>query len=90
MIIIAGHLVVDPAGREAYLRDCEQVVRLARAAEGCLDFSIGADLLEAGRINVYERWASRPELEAFRGAGPSDAQQEAILDAAVSEHVVAE
>ena len=89
MIVVAGHLTVDPAGRAANLLDCEAVVRLARAAPGCLDFALGADLLDPGRVNVYERWASRAELEAFRGSGPSSAQQDAIVAAAVQEYAVA-
>ena len=30
MIIVAGHIVVDPAQREAYLADCVSVVEQAR------------------------------------------------------------
>ena len=86
MIIVAGHLTVDPAGRAGYVAGCAQVVRLAREAPGCLDFAIGPDLLDDGRVNVHERWASRAELDAFRGSGPSDAQQDAILDASVEEY----
>lgn len=85
MIIVAGHLVVDAAGRAAYLQDCEQVVRLARAASGCLDFALSPDLLDDARINIYERWESRPQLDDFRGSGPTDAQNDAIVSADVQE-----
>jgi quinol monooxygenase YgiN len=88
VIVVAGHLTVDPAARAAYLLDCQEVVRLARAAPGCLDFALGADLVDPGRVNVFERWASRAELEAFRGSGPSSAQQDAIVAAAVEEYAV--
>ena len=88
MIIVAGHLEVDPAAREPYLRDCEQVVRLARDAAGCLDFALSADLLSPGRVNVHERWASRADLDAFRGSGPTGEQQAAILGASVEEYDV--
>lgn len=88
MIIVAGHLTVGPAARAAYLLDCEAVVRLARTAPGCLDFALGADLVDPARIVVLERWASRAELEAFRGSGPSSAQQDAIVAAAVEEYAV--
>lgn len=88
VLIVAGHLVVDPATRAAYLRDCEDVVRLARAAPGCLDFALSPDLLDPGRINVHERWASSEELAAFRGSGPSGEQQQAILSATVEEYAV--
>lgn len=90
MIIVAGHLVVDPASRAAYLLDCQQVVRLAREAPGCLDFALGADLLDLGRVNVLERWESRELLDAFRGSGPSGEQQQAILSASVAEYDAAD
>ena len=89
MIIVAGHLIVDSAERDSYLAGCEEVVLLARRAPGCLDFAIGADLLDDTCVNVFERWASRAELEAFRGSGPSDGQWAAILSASVEEFVVA-
>ena len=85
MIIVAGHLLVSPADRAAYLRGCEEVVRLARAADGCLDFAISADLLDPARINVHERWAGRHELEAFRGSGPDEGQRAATRSADVQE-----
>ncbi|MFT7025725.1 MAG: quinol monooxygenase YgiN [Rhodococcus sp. (in: high G+C Gram-positive bacteria)] len=52
---------------------------------GCLDFAIGADLLDPARINVYERWSSEDALQSFRGSGPDSDQQAAILDARVEE-----
>ncbi|WP_437045469.1 putative quinol monooxygenase [Streptomyces sp. enrichment culture] len=90
MVIIAGHIVVDHQQRESYLAGCVTVVELARRAAGCLDFAITADLVDAGRINIFERWESRAAVEAFRGDGPSDEQGAAILAAAVAEYDVAE
>lgn len=89
MVIVAGHLMVDPAERETYLAGCVEVVELARATEGCLDFAIAADLIEPGRINVLERWTSREAVEAFRGRGPSEEQGAAMLAADVAEYDVA-
>jgi quinol monooxygenase YgiN len=89
MVIVAGHLAVQPAQRDAYLAGCEQVVRQARGAPGCLDFVISADPVDAGRVNVYERWESQGAVEAFRGSGPSDEQGAAILSASVAEYDVA-
>ena len=86
MIIVSGKLYVDPATRETYLSSCMNVVELARQAPGCLDFALAADLVEAGRINVYERWESDAELEAFRGSGPDSDQQTLILDADVQRY----
>jgi quinol monooxygenase YgiN len=88
VVIVAGHVVVDPGQRDDYLSGCVEVVRQARGAPGCLDFSLSADLLEPGRINILERWDSQAAVEAFRGSGPSDEQGAALLAAAVAEYDV--
>lgn len=86
MVIVAGHIVVDPEKRDDYLAGCVEVVRQARRARGCLDFSLSADLLEPGRVNIFERWESTAAVEAFRGNGPSDEQGAAIRTASVAEY----
>lgn len=86
MLIIAGRLHVSPEARDRYLDGCAEVVRLARTAPGCLDFTLTADLLDATRINVYERWESDDGLHAFRGSGPDTGQTEQILDADVRKY----
>ena len=87
-VIVSGHLTVAPEARTDYLQGCAEVVRAARTAPGCLDFAIGADLIEPGRINVFERWDSRAAVEAFRGDGPSNEQNAALIDASVAEYDV--
>ena len=90
MVIVAGQLVVAPDRRASYLTGCAAVVEQARRAPGCLDFSITGDLLDPGRINVYERWESQAAVEAFRGSGPSEDQGAALLSASVAEYEVSE
>lgn len=90
MVIVAGHIVVEPHWRESYLAGCVSVVEQARRAPGCLDFTVTADLIDAGRVNVYERWESRAAVEAFRGNGPTDKQSAEILAASVAEYDVAD
>ncbi len=90
MVIVAGHLVVDPEQRESYLAGCVSVVEQARRAAGCLDFAITADLVDPGRIDIFERWESQAAVEAFRGSGPSDEQGAAMLAASVAEYDVAD
>jgi quinol monooxygenase YgiN len=85
MVIVAGHLVVDPQERDDYLSGCVEVVRQARRTAGCLDFAISADAVDPGRINIFERWESQAAVEAFRGGGPSDVQGAAIRAASVAE-----
>lgn len=88
MIIVSGVLYVDPDQRERYLAECTEVVRLARATPGCVDFHLSADPIEPGRINVFEQWESEAAVEAFRGSGPSGEQQVAITDARVFQHEI--
>lgn len=83
MLVIAGHLMVDPTDRDRYVADCAAVVEAARKAPGCLDFALTADTLDAGRVNIYERWETDEELEAFRGSGPDAGTAARILDADV-------
>jgi quinol monooxygenase YgiN len=90
VVIVAGHLVVAPDQRESYLADCVAVVEQARRAPGCLDFFISGDLLNPGRINIFERWTSPAAVEAFRGSGPSEDQGAAMLSASVAEYDVTE
>lgn len=85
MIVVAGALFVDPAARDAYLAGCRAVVEQARATEGCADFALSPDLVDPGRINVYERWDDEQALLRFRGSGPSDDQAAAIRHADVRE-----
>ena len=90
MLIVAGHLTVDPDQRESYLADCVSVVEQAREVDGCLDFVIAADLVDPGRVNVFERWESQAAVNAFRGSGPSSEQRAAILSASVAEYEIAD
>lgn len=88
-IIVSGWLRVAPGDRAAYLDGCESVIAAARAADGCLDFHLSADPLEADRINVFEHWTTAAAVEAFRGDGVDDDQRVAIVGADVRQHLVA-
>jgi quinol monooxygenase YgiN len=65
------------------------VVEQARGTAGCLDFAITADLIDPGRVNIFERWESQVAVETFRSSGPSDEQGAAMLSASVAEYEIA-
>lgn len=89
MIIVSGYLLVAAEDRAAYLEECRQVVAGARVADGCLDFALSPDLLDARRINITERWDSAGQLAAFRSdGGPGDLTGR-IESASVAEYDVA-
>jgi quinol monooxygenase YgiN len=89
MLIVAGHLMVAASDRDRYVADCAEAVAAARAAEGCLDFAVSADAVDPRRVNVFERWASRALLAAFRGDGPDEGLQSRIAAVDVAEYEVA-
>lgn len=89
MIIVTGHLVVDPDSRARVVEDSAAAVRQARATDGCLDFAVSADSVDPARVNVAERWADRASLDTFRGSGPDGDEFAAIREFAVSEYEVA-
>jgi quinol monooxygenase YgiN len=90
MVIVAGHVTVEPRQRESYLAGCVRVVEQARGTAGCLDFAITADLVDPSRINIFERWESRAAVETARGRGPGKKQVAAMLSASVADYDIAD
>jgi quinol monooxygenase YgiN len=74
MIIVSGHLYLDPVERDQYLCESVEIMRQARGWAGCRDFTLTADPLEPDRINVYERWDSDEALLRFRNDATAPAQ----------------
>ena len=90
MLIVAGHITVDPEQRVSYLAGCMSVVERARSADGCLDFAITADLLDPDRVNLFERWETQAAVKTFRSSGPSSTQRAAMLSVSVAEYDIAD
>lgn len=88
MIIVAGHHHVTAEQRDGFLAGSAEVVRAARDADGCVDFALSADLVDPGRVNVFEQWESVDAVQAFRGSGPDDETAAQILGAVVHQHEV--
>jgi quinol monooxygenase YgiN len=88
MVIVAGHLKVEPADRKAYLEACRHIIEAARTAEGCQDFSLSPDLIDDDRINILERWATAADVERFRGEAPTGPDAVPLLDARVEQYEV--
>lgn len=64
VVVIAGKVRVDPAKRDAVLKDGAQLMRDTRTQQGCLDYVWSADPTEPDRIYVFERWACIDDLAA--------------------------
>ena len=90
MVIVAGHVTVEPRQRESYLAACVIVVEQAREAPGGRDVAITADLVDPGRVDIFGRWESQAALDAFRRSGPAFEHATAMLPVAVAEYDVAD
>jgi quinol monooxygenase YgiN len=90
IVIVAGHITVDPEQRESYLAGCMSVVERARRADGCLDFAITADSVDPGRVNLFERWESQAAVETLRRSAPRNKQGAATLSVSVAEYDIAD
>ena len=90
MVIVAGHITVEPQQRETYLAGCVSLVEWTRGTVGCLDFAIAADLIDPGRVNIFERFESRAALETARSSGPGNEQGQNMLSVSVAEYDVAD
>ena len=62
MIFIAGHLFVDPADSEQFIRDAQATYPVARANPGNILISFCADDAAAGKMTVLEQWDSEESL----------------------------
>jgi quinol monooxygenase YgiN len=61
--IIAGWMDYGE-NRDAVLEHFAVCAEHSRAESGCLDYVVTADPVAAGRIVVFERWESEPDLAA--------------------------
>ena len=88
MLIIAGHIEVDPDDRDEAVAVMRDLVTRARDIPGCLDLAATADLIDPGRVNIFERRESQEALETFRGSGPGNEQGAAMVSVSVAEYDV--
>lgn len=59
-------MFADQADRDRFVAAHADLVARARAAPGCLDIAISADVLDRRRANNYERWE---DVERSTGGG---------------------
>ncbi|KAA8889716.1 antibiotic biosynthesis monooxygenase [Nocardia colli] len=88
MLIIAGYAEVDPAQRDAYVSAFQDLLSRSRSAPGCLDCAITADPVDPDRVNVYERWDTPENLEAWRAVADAPALDITIKNTYVMKYTV--
>jgi quinol monooxygenase YgiN len=91
MLIVAGHFEVDPANREEFLRERDEVMRRSRAEAGCIAYVFSADPVEPGRVHLFERWESKEALASHLAGIRANPRPPgvAVLSAEVTQYEIA-
>ena len=63
MIVIAGHIRLDPSKLADTIAAARAVMEETRKEAGCISYTFSSDLLEEGLIHVFEEWASQEALD---------------------------
>lgn len=64
MIVVAGHLIIDPTHRNDARAAIATGVAATREESGNVDYRFSADLDDADRLNLVELWESEEAMEA--------------------------
>lgn len=67
-IIVAGRLTILPKRRDEFVEKSVDAVIQARSHKSCEDFSVSPDPIDPNRVNIFEMWRSRADLDAFRSS----------------------
>ena len=64
MLVIAGHIRIDPANRDAAVLATREVMQATAQEAGCISYTISADLADDGLFHIFEEWESQEALDA--------------------------
>lgn len=64
MIVIAGHILLDPARREPAIAAAREMMEETRKEAGCISYTFSADLHDPGRFRIFEEWQDDAALGA--------------------------
>jgi len=63
MVIVQGTFRVAPGDRDAFLAQSVAGMVASRAEQGCIEYVMAADPVDADRVVLSERWASMQDLD---------------------------
>ncbi len=64
MLVIAGHIRLDPTKREAVIAAARDVMRDTRRETGCISYTLSSDVEDEGLFHIFEEWESPEALGA--------------------------
>ena len=88
MIVIAGHVALDPARREQAIAAAREVMSETRKEKGCISYTFSADLDEPGRFRIFEEWDGDEALRAHFASPHMARFQQAVGGLGVREMAV--
>jgi quinol monooxygenase YgiN len=62
MIVIAGHVAIDPERREEAVQVAREMAEASRREAGCVAYVFSANLEDPNRFLVFEEWESDAAL----------------------------
>lgn len=68
MIIVVGHLTINPDKRAEAEAAIAKLVPLTEAEDGCGMYRYAADLQVPDRVNIVEQWESEDAMNAHMGS----------------------
>lgn len=80
MIVIAGHIEIDPNKRDEAISAAVELMRETRKESGCIAYAFSADLIDSGSFRIFEQWESAealaahmisPHMARFQGVVPA-------------------
>jgi quinol monooxygenase YgiN len=71
MVIVQGVFEVEPDERAHFLDARLDAIRNTRVEDGCLEYALAADPIDAGRVIISERWESMDHLRRHLDASPA-------------------
>ncbi len=67
MLIVAGTIEIDPAGRVALEAAFDRMREASLAEAGCLDYQAYADRSRQGTYFIFEKWRTQDDLTVHFG-----------------------
>jgi quinol monooxygenase YgiN len=64
MLVIAGHIRIDPAKRDVAIAAARALMGATRSEAGCVVYKFSADLADPGLFHIFEQWESPAALDA--------------------------
>ena len=68
MLVVAGSIEFDPAYTDAVHAACVAMQQATRAEDGCIMYTLAADLEQPGLLYMIEKWTSEEALAAHFAA----------------------